>query len=188
MIRLGTALCLITTLSGCEELDVEDDACWTYWDLETRTLAPEPGTTGLSVRTRDLSEQPYMEGFQSLSVSVTVSNLDPSDDCVVAVYRRHRQVSADALPMLSPSVAPPASGAGLGTLVGAVNLAADRLGDPDRVDVEVSLPAPAEGRSTWLTVATCEAAMVEVALEVEGNYCGEWEDDPSFSRAFARVF
>lgn len=176
----------LLALGACEE--PEPAECWGFWEMETTTPEPEPGRTGLAVRTRDLSGRADMDGVQRMSAWVGVANLDPSADCMVAVYASPEPVSADALPDLDPSAAPPAELPGLGTLVGVVNLAADHVGEPDAELFEVPLPAPADGTPTWISVATCEAAQVSVELELEGDYCGAWEDDPSFGRAFSRVF
>ena len=54
--------------------------------------------------------------------------------------------------------------------------------------VEVPLPAPIEGKPTWITIATCGDADLALRVELEGDYCGGWDDDPSFEGAFSRVF
>jgi hypothetical protein len=179
-------LALPMLLAACEE--PEPAECWGFWDMETAAPERDPAIPGLAVRTRDLSDRAHMDGVQRMAAWVTVRNLDAEGDCVVAVYASEAPVRTEALPALVPDAAPPAEIDGLGALQGMVNLAADHVGEPDEELFVVPLPAPAEGAPTWISVATCEGALVEVELELEGDYCGGWEDEPSFGRAFSRVF
>lgn len=186
MIRRALALPTLLLLAACEEPLPEE--CFGFWEIDVARPERDDALPGLAMRTRDLSDRAEMDGVQRMSAWVIVSNLDPEADCVVALYASDAPVSADALPTLGPTAAPPETIDGLGTLQGVVNLAAHRVDHPDTETFEVPLPPPIEGSPTWITVATCGGADVQVGFELEGDYCGEWDDDPSFGRSFSRVF
>lgn len=186
MSRRALALPLLLLAAGCEEPVAEE--CFGLWEIDVAQPTRDADVAGIAMRTRDLSGRDAIDGVERLSAWVTVENLDPGSDCLVAVYASDAPVDAADLPQLSAEQRPPAELAALGTLQGFANLAAHRVDAPDAEMIEVRLPPPIEGAPTWITVATCDGADVQVLFELEGDYCGGWEDDPSFEGAFSRVF
>jgi hypothetical protein len=173
-------------LVACEEPVTEE--CYGFWEIELAQPTPDAGVSGLAMRTKDLSERASMDGVGAMNAWITVNNQDVESDCVIAVYASDAPVAAEDLPALGSDEAPPAELEGLGTLQGFANLAANRVDQPDGEMFQVALPAPIEGTPTWITIATCDGAELAVTFELEGDYCGGWEDEPSFEGAFSRVF
>lgn len=131
---------------------------------------------GLPAQSYELTLEQPGENFEYLGVQITFSNNSETSDCVVAAYVSAEEPDPVDLPTLTPSSTPPASAPGVGTLLGAANLA--RVWDTvDTVTLSATLAWPGDPTHLWVTLITCDEGEVTATLQPQYGACIYPDDD-----------
>ena len=172
-------------LSACEPLESECYGTWAGFDMNVERPTD---ASGLAVRSKDLTGKPNADTIKKVMAWVKVSNESVEEDCVVALYATTDTPDPSALPDLDPETSPPSEIEGLGELIGAVNLSANRTDWPDYEEFLVELPTVESGEQLSIVVATCAHGEVVAEFEVEAKVCSDWEDEPNLNDIYDRLW
>mgnify|MGYP000551054908 CR=1 FL=1 len=159
-VLLAASTFVVGPLAGCGE---PDEVC---------AYASAPSQTDV-VADGGLVVELHLDRADWYWARVQVENLDPDDDCVVAVYQGHTVPPAEELEALAPGEAPPEALSSGAIRVEQANLAAHRAERPDGlwIDLGAGYDGIDIAQGTVFSVLACAGLQAEATVVVDMETC-----------------